>query len=569
MARNDAGRFQRAYELFRASGGSAPIAALNARLQSEGLEPITERMYTHLRDLHEDGFPVYRPANEHEQWRKALRAPRATRIANGLVDLLRDQNPWWSGKPGPPPRTYRRWLFPEVRDSLLTGLTPAVVLRGPRRVGKTILLRQIIEDLLKEGRRPREILYLPFDELKPLLRLSMPVLTLARWFEQNILGCTFNEAARAGLPALLFLDEVQNLDNWAPQVKSLVDNHSVRVLVTGSSSLRIEQGQDSLAGRITTLELGPLLLREIAGLRGDVEEGPYWARGNVTDLLQKEFWSDLVAFTQARAPIVRESFARFSERGAYPFAHDGEDAPWEKIAAFLQDTVIKRAIQHDLRTGERGRKRDEDLLSEVMKLACRYAGQAPAVTELARQVNVTRHASLGSRRVGHYIEFLDRTLLIRLVKPIEIRLRKRHSPSRICVSCHSIRAAWLGEVVSLDPHVLRQHPESADLAGHLAESTLGYFLSTIPIPEVRWQPEREGHPEVDLVLGVGDRWIPIEVKYKAKIDPFRDAAGLRAFLDRPSLRAPFGLLVTREPLDPPWIDDRILALPLSSILWMR
>ena len=53
----------------------------------------------------------------------------------------------------------------------------------------------------------------------------------------------------------------------APQLKAIVDHHTLRVVVTGSSALRIEAGRDSLAGRITTLEIGTLLLREIAGLR--------------------------------------------------------------------------------------------------------------------------------------------------------------------------------------------------------------------------------------------------------------------------------------------------------------
>lgn len=54
---------------------------------------------------------------------------------------------------------------------------------------------------------------------------------------------------------------------WALQA-NLVDIGRVRALVTGSSALRIEAGRDSLAGRITTFEMGPLLLREIAEIRG-------------------------------------------------------------------------------------------------------------------------------------------------------------------------------------------------------------------------------------------------------------------------------------------------------------
>lgn len=174
-----------------------------------------------------------------------------------LTENLRSLNPWWQNAPGPPVPRFRRWPFSRLKRLLTGGMTPATILRGPRRVGKTVLMRQIIEGLLAEGVDWRRILYVPFDELPTITDgLKEPVLATARWYERTILGRTFNAAAKSGEPAFLFLDEVQNLDAWAPQLKNLVDNHGVRVLVTGSSSLRIEAGRDSLAGRVTTHDLG-------------------------------------------------------------------------------------------------------------------------------------------------------------------------------------------------------------------------------------------------------------------------------------------------------------------------
>ncbi|MDP2659281.1 MAG: AAA family ATPase, partial [Dehalococcoidia bacterium] len=161
-----------------------------------------------------------------------------------LQENLRSLNPWWSGRPGPIIPKFRRWPFERLRSLLQSGIAPATVLRGPRRVGKTVLVRQLIEALLAEGMEARRILYVPFDELPTLRGIQEPVLAIARWYEQAILGSTFNTEAREGRMAFLFFDEVQNLDAWAPQIKSLVDNHSVRVLLTGSSSLRIEAGRD-------------------------------------------------------------------------------------------------------------------------------------------------------------------------------------------------------------------------------------------------------------------------------------------------------------------------------------
>ena len=71
-----------------------------------------------------------------------------------------------------------------------------------------------------------------------------------------------------------------------------------------------------------------------------------------------------------------------SERGGYPLVHLRADTPWEYLADPLNETVIKRVIQHDLRLGERGRKRDPALVEELFRLCCRYAGQSPAIQTL-------------------------------------------------------------------------------------------------------------------------------------------------------------------------------------------
>jgi len=99
-----------------------------------------------------------------------------------------------------------------------------------------------------------------------------PILEIVRGYQNRIFGRTVNQAAHAGDPAFLFLDGVQTLSDWAPQLETLVDPHTVPVVVAGGSVLRIEAGKDSLAGRLASLELGTLLLREISGLRRDFGE---------------------------------------------------------------------------------------------------------------------------------------------------------------------------------------------------------------------------------------------------------------------------------------------------------
>jgi hypothetical protein len=488
-------------------------------------------------------------------------------LAEGLEATIRDDNPWWRGEriAGVPPM--RRWAFGPALQGVTSGLTPATVLRGPRQVGKTSLMNQIIHALLDEGVEPQRILRVQFDDLPELRKVSSPLLELPRWYAENILGKTLNQTAIDGQPAYIFLDEVQNLPDWAPQLKHLVDMAPVRVLVTGSSALRIEAGRDSLAGRISTLEMGPLLLREIAELRNFGALAPYWPHNSLGALRDKQFWAGLRSHGLQYTDVRRQAFAAFAERGSYPVAQARADEPWERIADLLNETVIRRAIQHDLRMGPNGAKRDEHLLEEVFRLACRYVGQSPSQALYLGEIQRAMAANIGWQRVFTYLKFLDGTLLLRLIEPLELRLKRRRGASKVCLCDHALRAAWLQEVVPLTSEALDRHPHLADLAGHIAESAAGYFLRSLIGLDVAHFPERGAEPEVDFVLTVGEQRIPVEVKYRRRID-HSDTVGLRSFMERPHYNAPFAILITLRD-DVASEDPRIISMPLSSLLLMR
>ncbi len=490
------------------------------------------------------------------------------RLPAELDAYLRDANPWWEGKPGRVLPQYRRWAFQTLLKKLEGKLAPAIVLRGARQVGKTTLQEQVIRHLLDEKHvDARRILRVQFDELPSLTGVQDPVLAIVRWFENRILGRSLNESAHDGKPAFLFFDEVQNLSNWAPQVKSLVDHHTVRVVVTGSSALRIEAGRDSLAGRIAPLDLGPLLLREIAGLRFGAEVEPLFPPNGLERLLDRGFWRGIDDHGNLHGDLRDRAFAAFSERGGYPIAH-AVDLPWSEVADQLNETVIRRVIQHDLRLGERGRKRDPQLLEEVFRLVCRYAGQAPSQAMLVTEIKSALAASIGWQRILSYLRFLEGSLLVRLVRPLELRLKKTRGPAKLCVADHGLRQSWLEENVPLDPSLLEENPHLTDLAGHIAESAAGAFFTGIPHLDVAHFPERATEPEVDYVLTIGEKRIPVEVKYRRRIDPHRDTLGLRAFLEKTHYNAPFGVLVTlREGVQVP--DPRIVTVSLRSLLWTR
>ena len=406
-----------------------------------------------------------------------------------------------------------------------------------------------------------------FDELPSLRPISKgePILDVVSWYERTILKGDLNDVARKGSPSYLFLDEVQNLADWHIQLKALVDRTDLRLLVTGSSALRIEQGRDSLAGRIQTLEVGPFRLSEIAGVRkfGNLpafEEGNGWGRW-----ARPSFWKDLASYGSKHAIIRDQTFKAFSDRGGYPLAQRS-DIEWSEIALQLNETVVRRVIQHDLRVGERGRRRDAKLLEEMFRMAARYCGQSPRISELARQAKETMETDIGVQRVRAYIDFLANSLLIRTIEPHEMRLKKRRGGPKFCLSDHVLRAAWLDEVVPLDPVDLDGEPDLATLAGRVAESCVGYFLGSLGVP-VAYLPERGPAPEVDFIMTAGDHRIPVEVKYQKRIED-RDCAGLLNFMGKKANRATVGVIVTRDDTSQE-LPAGIVVIPLKTLLLVR
>jgi predicted AAA+ superfamily ATPase len=475
-------------------------------------------------------------------------------------------NPWWKGNAMEQLPETRRHLVSQIEKRFEYQLAPITVVRGSRQIGKTTACLHVISDLLANGVQPKRILRIQFDDIESFRIGKDPVLSLVDWYEKNVLQDTLNNVASKEGRCFLFFDEVQNLDDWSTQLKFLADHNTLACVVTGSSALRIEQGRDSLAGRINTIEVGTLSLTEIGNIRKLPTPEPYLPDNGISRLKNKVFWKGLKAYGASHEAMILEIFRAFSERGAYPIAHLRSKVPWELVADQLNETVVKRVIQHDLRLGEKGRKRDPQLLEELFRLCCRYAGQTPSIGKLTQEIQLALGANVGPQRVRAYLKFLSDTLLIRLIQPLEIRLKKKRSDPKICLADHGLRSSWLQENIYLDVENDEANQDIASIAGFLAESVVGSLLSSIAGLDLSHLPGKGNEPEVDFVITIGDHRIPIEVKYRNTIKN-EHYKGLQCFIDKPINRAPFGLLITKN--ETASFDERVIAIPLKHLLILR
>ena len=165
---------------------------------------------------------------------------------------LQSFNPWWrDGKVSPEFIGRKRAIFGEVIKYL--DKRQIVLFTGLRRVGKTTLMYQIIDELLRKGVNPYKILYFSFDEMKYDLE------DIIKRYETDVLHTDISKEK-----VFIFLDEIQKLDGWPSKIKLLYDaNPKLKLFLTGSAQITMWRGtRESLAGRFFDFLIKPLNFEE-------------------------------------------------------------------------------------------------------------------------------------------------------------------------------------------------------------------------------------------------------------------------------------------------------------------
>ncbi|MEM3212102.1 MAG: ATP-binding protein [Candidatus Micrarchaeaceae archaeon] len=131
-----------------------------------------------------------------------------------------------------------------------------VVLTGLRRVGKTTIIYQIIDELLKHVEQ-RHIIYFTFDYVQSTITSILDAykkLTGVDWKKEKI---------------YVFLDEIQKQESWAEELKMLYDAFpNIKFFVSGSAAMQLEKkAMESLAGRHFLIDVPVLSLVEYYSLK--------------------------------------------------------------------------------------------------------------------------------------------------------------------------------------------------------------------------------------------------------------------------------------------------------------
>lgn len=345
--------------------------------------------------------------------------------------------------------TYRRPAFDVLLRRLRDPRRFIQAIAGPRQVGKSTLVRQVVSELAL----PSHVASADDPGLRDRTWLD------AQWEAGRLL-------ARDG-PAVLVLDEIQKIRDWSEIVKRLwdadgADGLDLRVVILGSAPLLVREGlSESLAGRFEVVRLG------------------HWSFGE----MRTAFGWDL---------------ERFIFFGGYPGAVALVD-DLERWRGYLLNSLIETTLSRDILLLTRVDR--PALLRRLFRLGCDYSAQIVSYQKLVGQLQDAGNTTT----LAHYLDLLgDAGMLTGLQKYSGSRVRQRGSSPKLL----ALDTGLIGAMSTQTPAEARSHPESW---GRLVETAVGaHLVNTAGRDiEVTWWRERDR--EVDFVLSGPGGVLAIEV----------------------------------------------------------
>jgi len=398
------------------------------------------------------------------------------------------ENPWWAsqGRPAQPfgdlkPRAYLQLLYP-----LVSAKSPrrAIILLGPRRVGKTVILHHAIQRLIADGAESKAICYISVDH---------PIYNGLALEEMIDLASEASDRDYRTQAAFIFFDEVQYLRDWQRHLKSLVDSHPhLKCIASGSAAAALQLGsRESGAGRFTEFFLPPLTFHEYLLLLGKM---------NLVSIEHGEIISapDIAALNR--------EFIDYINYGGYPEVVFSEEVRADP-GRFIKSDIVDKVLLRDL-PGLYGIRDIQELNYLFTTLAFNTADEV-SLEQLAQRSGVAKNT------IKRYVTYLEAAFLIKRVSRIDQQARRfrRANYFKVYLVNPSMRAALFSPLDEADPAfgslvetaIFSQwfHGEGAEKLSYArwkeGEVDLVYLDSATRRPdwavEVKWSDRVATHPE--------------------------------------------------------------------------
>lgn len=394
-----------------------------------------------------------------------------------ILRRIRFENPWWVSPHTTTDqyqklqsRAYLDLFLPRVRE---TNIRRAIVLMGPRRVGKTVMIHHAIQALLNEGVPPKSICYFSVDS--PIYNTLSIDKFLSYYSKATGIDLTSTQL-------YIFFDEIQYLKDWETHLKSLVDTYAnIKAVVSGSAAAALKlKSDESGAGRFTDVLLPPLTFYEYLEL---INMGSC-----VRQTSDRSFATDDIE-------RLNKHFIYYLNFGGYPevvFSPQIQADP----ARFIKSDIIDKVLLRDLPSLYG--------ISDIQELNYLFTTLAFNTANEVSLEELSKGSGVAKNTIKRYIEYLQAAFLIHVIHRVDRSSKRfiRANYFKVYLTNPSMRAA-LFSPVSGDDKALP----------HLAETAIfsQWFHSESTLHYARW---KDG--EVDMVMltrGTQKALWAIEIKW--------------------------------------------------------
>lgn len=427
-------------------------------------------------------------------------------------DILQPYNLWWQGLDeafvGLP--EFRRDVFDELYADVKQ-LPQMVSVTGPRRVGKSTLLQQCIQQLIADAPDPAaqaaRIVYFSMQDPG----LEIPGFNQDQFFNQLVAAAV--EASKSGL-TYLFLDEIQRFPRWELYLKKFYDLKTpVRFVVSGSASAPIfKKSRESLLGRIKDFHVLPFSYREwfwsvgnpyefgngssnsfdsrrAASIGKLIQNSP----GNIAD----RDWAHTIDLTVDDHALLLSNVEKFLFEGGFPEVWNLPSLLAKQD--YLYQNQVERVIFEDLLVAAEFRK--PEMLRRFYLGLLKDPGRETNLSQVSSELGMVRST------IDSYFPLLEATDLVwRLHKHTSTKSTPKAGNFKTYLVDLAVRNAVMKisqEQMVADPTLMGAYAENV-VANHLRRwpglVELGYW--------------RRSNDEIDFIVDLGHTRIGLEVKYR-------------------------------------------------------
>lgn len=391
---------------------------------------------------------------------------------NDLYQRLAYDNPWWEFSDEtkvkfrhPPRRMYYQQFYERVRN-LSAAPSKIHVLAGPLRSGKTVILRQLLAELIEDGLAPSRVMYCSMTTPS---YAATDLLALFELFTRQ-----FRHKPNQRL--YVFFDEVQYIEGWQEALHKLKEIRPTTEIIAAvsSGSPALVTGTIDQEKMIETTILPPLTFLEFLKFRGTDE------KLFISPNEQPDEGPGKVMLRQNAMGALNTEFHRYVNFGGFLegviAGSDGTPAP-----AFIRDGAADRVLHKDF-ASLHGVNDPQDL-NRLLGLVAYNTGREVSIDDLAKSTRIAKNT------VRKYLDYLEHAFLIHRVSRIDRDAKRfqRAMAFKVYLTTPCLYAALFGPVKMEDPVYAR-----------LVETALvGQWLGSVSIDQLAYASWRGG--SVDLV----------------------------------------------------------------------